>query len=568
MTTQTAFRDPTERTAERVSTPVPDSVDVAIVGAGPSSLTAAAYLARQGRSVAVFDPHYVAGGSATQFARGRAGNRYRFDVGLHYIGEVEPDQPLGRMFTELGLDLEFSPLDPDGYDVFHFPDFSFRMPADLDLYRDRMVELFPHERKGIDRYMSYVRQVDFARRLVADQDGRMPPLVNLQILFRAWRVVRHLKHTLTQAYDAMGIRDPKLRALIAAQQGIYGLPPGEVSAMLNAVMAGHFATGAWYPVGGGQAISDALADTIEEHGGAICLRQRVERIRVEDGRAVGVDVVSHRGVKHTVAAKSVISGADIKRTVGELVDPGDLPDAWRDKVLGMHMGAALFLTCLGVEGSRDELHALGLGAYNAWQFDGYDFDGYFAEGRETGPLPLHGAYVTSGTLKDGHAEPGSHAPPGHATLEVMSMVHGDPASWGVEVAGVDKRKYRHTEAYQELKEEAERQLIERTEQMFPGLKERIVFQESATPITTLRYTGADWGVSYGVAATVGQSHTARPDERSPIDGLYLCGASCRSYHGIYGVMSSGRAAARRLIEETGGRMGGPAARLIPAAPRT
>src|SRR5271170_7644832 len=48
----------------------PESVDVAIVGAGLGALVAGAHLARQGYRVACFEQHYVAGGCATQFSRG------------------------------------------------------------------------------------------------------------------------------------------------------------------------------------------------------------------------------------------------------------------------------------------------------------------------------------------------------------------------------------------------------------------------------------------------------------------------------------------------------------------
>ncbi len=549
------FRDPTERTADRVATPVPEDVDVAIIGAGTSGLTAAAYIARSGRSVALFDPHYVAGGAATQFARGKAPERFRFDIGLHYIGEVGKDQALGRMLDDVGaLDrLGFAPLDPDGYDIFTFPDFTFRVPADPRAYRDRMVELFPAEQKGIDRYLKYAYAADFARLYTADRDGRMGMLDNLTMLFKAFPVVRHMKHSLSQVLDACGIRDPKLRAVIAGQSGDYGLPPGKVVALLHAGMLGHFRYGGWYPKGGGQAISDALAESVEEAGGAICLRKRVEKVLIENGRAVGVEVSSHKGVRTTVRAKAVLSSADLKHTMADLVGSEHLDKKYLDTVAGYEMAGSLFLACLGVKGSFEELRALGLGAHNTWQFDSYDFDKEYELGAET-PLPLRGAYVTSGSLKD--PEPGSHAPPGYATLEVMAMVPGDPSLWDVQESTIEKRKYRHGETYSSLKQGAEDELVARAESLFPGLKERIVFRESATPITTRRYTGAEWGVSYGIAATPAQSMGGRPTEQSPVRGLYLAGSSCQTFHGIFGVMVSGRVAARRIVEDLGGTLNG------------
>ncbi len=82
------LHSPTLHTARRVRTPVPESVDVAIIGCGPGGLEAGALLARAGQKVACFDQHYVAGGCATMFERGRSDARWRFDVGLHYIGGI------------------------------------------------------------------------------------------------------------------------------------------------------------------------------------------------------------------------------------------------------------------------------------------------------------------------------------------------------------------------------------------------------------------------------------------------------------------------------------------------
>jgi len=50
----------------RVRGPIPERVDVAVIGCGLGGLTAAVHLARQGKRVACFDSHYIAGGCATQ----------------------------------------------------------------------------------------------------------------------------------------------------------------------------------------------------------------------------------------------------------------------------------------------------------------------------------------------------------------------------------------------------------------------------------------------------------------------------------------------------------------------
>ena len=81
------MNSPILHTSRRVRTPLPEQVDVAVIGCGLGGLQAAALLARAGMKVACFDSHYVAGGCATMFERGRSDQRFRFDVGLHYLGD-------------------------------------------------------------------------------------------------------------------------------------------------------------------------------------------------------------------------------------------------------------------------------------------------------------------------------------------------------------------------------------------------------------------------------------------------------------------------------------------------
>ena len=92
-------------------------------------------------------------------------------------------------------------------------------------------------------------------------------------------------------------------------------------------------------------------------------------------------------------------------------------------------------------------------------------------------------------------------------------------------------------------------LVGRLDRLFPGAAERVVFRESATPVTHSRYTGASDGTGYGLAATPEQFMRNRPGYRTPIEGLYLCGASTRAGHGIVGAMKSGYSAARKIARD-------------------
>ena len=187
-------------------------------------------------------------------------------------------------------------------------------------------------------------------------------------------------------------------------------------------------------------------------------------------------------------------------------------------------------------------------ATNYWTFDGYDIEGFYAAAASGDPTP-RGAYITSASLKE--PESTNHAPPGVCNVEVMGLVPGGSAVWGVDEGDIASGAYRRSARYQEVKTRVEENLLGRLEALFPGTLDDIVFKESATPITHSRYTRAAGGTGYGIAATVKQFLKGRPDNRGPIPGFYLCGASTRSGHGIAGVLTSGRIAARMVASDLG-----------------
>ena len=527
----------------RAQAPLPERVDVAIVGAGLGGLVAGANLARAGKRVAIFDHHYVAGGCATQFQRGGKDARYRFDVGLHYIGDCGPEGPIPTMLGEVGAHVDFEPLDQDGFDTLVFPDLTFRIPANLDTYRDRLVAAFPREHRGIDRYVRLVREVGTIGRSIQRSDGRVTARIGLEVLLKGRLLAANQGATIGAFLDTC-TRDPKLRAIMLGQSGDYGLPPSKVSALLHCGLADHYFRGAFYPRGGGQVIADRLAEVVEAAGGTIHLRHGIARILVEGGRAVGVRTEPRHGESHEVRADVVLSNADLHATAGQLLDPADVPGDWRARMLDTKMAAAIFITFLGV---KADLAALGMKRSNYWQFDTYDMEEVYRVPTNPEDLRVHAAYVTSASLK----EPGSshHAPPGVQSLEVMAILPGEARFWGATHDAAIGWSYKKDDAYAALKGRIEDELIARVDALFPGVADAIVFRESATPLTHSRFTRAAMGTGYGIAATPAQFNQGRPGYRTPVRGLYLCGASTRAGHGIVGAMLSGRSAARRVLRD-------------------
>ena len=524
---------------------IPEKVDVAIVGAGMGGLMAGAYLSKNGYKVACFDHHYVAGGCTTHFARGFQGDKYHFDVGLHYIGDCGPEGAIPRLLRGVGVEIEYQELDPDGFDTLVFPDFTFKIPSNVELYRERLIEMFPKEKKGIDRYLRLMKEVDDVGGAFEKNNNKMSLNLALKVLTSGRLLARYQNATMAEFLDSC-TNDIRLRAILLGQHGDYALPPSEVSVLLHLGLANHYFKGAYYPVGGGQVLSNELADVIEANGGSIHLRCGIDKILVEDGQVVGVRTEPKRDVVHEIRANQVICNADIKRMTTDLLDPNDLPPTWVKRVEGFKMAGALFMTCLSVD---TDMREKGMRATNYWQSDHYDVEAAYQSFKENETPSLSGCYITSATLKD----PGNvhHAPEGTTNIEVMSLVPGNFSKWGVKPEEIDNWDYKKNERYLDIKNALEEDSIRRLEELFPGTKEHILFKESATPITQTRYTRASGGTSYGISATPDQFLKQRPGFRGPLKQLYLCGASTRSGHGIVGAMNSGLQAARRVAKDQG-----------------
>lgn len=542
----TNLQIPTAKTKDRVKTPVPDKVDVAVIGAGLGGLMSAAILAQAGKEVAVFDGHYVAGGCATMFHRTTRDGTYQFDIGLHYIGDCEPGGAIPTLLAKVGIELEYIPMDQDGFDTIVLPELTYPIPSDRDLYRDRLVEHFPKEVKGIDRYVRLLGEVDHMATVMEKQRRGIKGAAGLlwSVATKARLLPRYQNATISAVLDDC-TDDPVLRAVILGQSGDYGLPPSQVSALLHMGLANHYFKGAWYPKGGGQIIADKLCEVIEASGGAICLRKPIDRILVEDGRACGVRVAPKRQDPQHVLAGTVISNADLKHTLSDLLPKEHLSPEWWKKTQNFQMGGAITIACLGIEG---DLRELGMQTRNYWCFDTHDMEAVYGDIAK-GKLDPRAVYITSASLKDPDTQ--GHTPPGVMGLEVMCLSPGRAEAWGVSRGDIESGAYRKNPEYLGHKKAVEDQLIDRLDQQFPGMRERVVFRETATPVTHTRFTRATDGTGYGLAATPDQFMKGRPGYRGPIPGLYLAGASTRAGHGIVGAMSSGKHAARRVLKDQG-----------------
>jgi all-trans-retinol 13,14-reductase len=103
----------------------------------------------------MLERHYTAGGFTHTFTR----PGYEWDVGVHYIGDVNrPGTLLRRVFDHV-TDGELGWEDVgEIYDTIVIAGERYELPRGCEAYRRRMHEYFPHERAAIDRYLKQVQK--------------------------------------------------------------------------------------------------------------------------------------------------------------------------------------------------------------------------------------------------------------------------------------------------------------------------------------------------------------------------------------------------------------------------
>ena len=307
--------------------------DVVIIGAGHNGLVCAAYLLKAGYSVAILEKRSIPGGAAT-------------------TEELMPKEAPGFMFNLCAIDHEFIHLGP--------------VVEELELEKYGLEYLYcdpvvfcPHPdgkyflgHKSLDktcaeiaRYsqrdaVKYKEFTEYWQRAL----GAMIPMFNappksildiagnynitkikdlFSVIGSVDKTLDFIRNMLTSGEDILNewFDSEFLKAPLARLSAELGAPPSQKTLAIGAIMmAMRHNPGMARPRGGTGALIKALVNLVTSKGGVILTEQHVEKILIDNGKAVGVRVA---GGKEYRAKEAVISNIDAKRVFMQLVDKSD-----------------------------------------------------------------------------------------------------------------------------------------------------------------------------------------------------------------------------------------------------
>jgi all-trans-retinol 13,14-reductase len=499
------------------STSAQDQWDAIIIGGGLGGLSCAAAFARQGFRPLVLEQHIVPGGYATTFKRPGG---FEFDVSLHSTtpGERNGIHNLIPGFPEI-KDIEFVP-----HKVLYraiFPDYDIRVPPrDVAGYIKILTGYFPDEAEGIQSLFQAMQG------LVNDLNNysRAGGKVDMSAFPKEYPYLfKSVSSTWGQFQDGY-IKNPKLKAIVSSLWGYFGLPPSRLASIYYGMpLIGYLAQGGYYPIGRSQKISTALARFIEEHGGKVLLKTRVDSILVKDHAAYGVKTADGKEYQ----GKVVVANANAYDVFHKMIDDKEYLKDYLAKLDGYSVSLSSLQVFLGLK--KDLIKEVGLTDSEIFYEPGYDDDaGYKAA--------LEGDVESGGfglTLYDNLYK--GYSPPGKNTVNIIALQGYAP--WEKFEADYFAGK---KDAYRAEKERIADILIKKVEdRLLPGLSKAIEVKEIGTPLTNVRYTSNYRGAIYGWDQTLDNSMPRRLPHKTPVKNLYLAGAWTQPGHGYTAVIPSG-----------------------------
>jgi len=525
-------------------------VDVLVIGAGHNGLVAANYLADAGRRVLVVEANSTIGGftssqRAIPGAPEHLSHPYSFDPFFWDSFPPAKDLELHRHgLRRVRVDPGLVYLDPEDASLAFWED-----------PRATAAEIERFSRADARAYLEFAHLLrafsDIALAYFVANPARLDVRPLTRVARQALRHRRRLREivalTTGSATEAIAERftHPTVRNALHAVAGSTIPNSADGSGAGFLWLANQHRHSHQHPIGGIQALPDALARRLTEAGGAIEANAAVSEVLLRNGRAVGVRLTDGRELE---ATEAVLASCDPTTALGRLLPAGTLPARLSDRVRAIPVrngGYGQMKVDLAFGGQ------LSLARYEKWRDDGVNLrrpmhvlateagiERAFARSA-AGLLPHSDDFSMWNVIPTG-ADP-SQAPAGQDNFYCYLAVapHTPEVGWDIpEAEGVT------------LRQRAGDAVVAKLARFYDGVEALEIGRRVLTNDDFERLVGAAGGNITHVDMVLSRGGPRRPARglagyRTPVEGLFLGGSGSHPSGGITG--APGYLAAREIL---------------------
>lgn len=523
--------------------------DAVVIGAGHNGLCLAAYLQRAGLSTAIIERRHEEGGGVNTEEPVLSGYRHNMHAQFMEFFDVMPmiqdfgleDLGLRTVMPEAQAGIAFADGRPPV--ILHRPDLLDRTHASIARYSRSDADTFVELKRRAARFEEllavglYNPPGSTAAVGMGTLEGRA---AILEGTFGDLGVTGHFAlKTPKMVIDEM-FETPELRALMYRVSVEWGLPIDTAVTGTDFLTFLMWTTANWKLVmGGTHGLAKAMTQACYREGVDLIENAHVDRILVEDGRAVGVVA---RGVEYR-AEKLVASNADVHQTLIGLVGEEHLSPLWAKRAKDFRFGPSHVLAtpmfCLyeapAYRSARWDPE-IDKCFYTVVGYDGPDDMARYIRDAYSGLLPAPAAGTWVNSLWDrSQAPPGRHAATGWYFFPVASELS--------------------TEEWEEVRATFNDRFLARWREFAPNMTaDNVIAHKLYTPDQMERKNMMREGDFSHGEFVPDQQGVNRPfpeasNYRTEIDGLYLCGSSAYPGGGVHA--ACGYNAYKKIAEDFG-----------------
>lgn len=528
------------------------SQSVAVIGAGPGGLAAAVLLAASGAKVTVFESQPRVGGRTARIsATGTDGGEYHFDTGpTFFMMPYVLEEVFAAAGRRLGDYVELKRLDPM-YRLLMVGRGKEGSPLIIDTTQDiaemsrRLAKVNQKDGDNFPRFIADNRYKLKHSESILRNPMRSPlDLFGKNTWLDTLKVGPVLRPDLS-VHQLLGkyFSDPATKLAVSFQSKYLGMSPYECPSLFTILPFIEYEYGVWHPIGGCNALMEAMAEVAREHGATIRTSTPVERLDFHGQRATGV-VVNGRPEKFDHVVVNADATWAMKKLIPENVRAAagkNYSDATLDS---RKYSCSTFMLYLGVEGKVNLPHHTICIAE--------DYQGNLEQITRTGALPQEPSiYVCNPSALDP-----ALAPEGNSALYVLVPIANLQQAGA---AGVTWEKEKA--AYRELTlKRMETVLGEKA--LGPNFRERIRAEVMYTP-ETWKGMNINFGATFNLAHNLGQMLHKRPQNKLPFtENVYLVGGGTHPGSGLPTIFLSSQISSRMLCDEAGLRYAGNVAKEV------
>ena len=246
---------------------------VAVIGAGFSGMSAAAYLAKEGHEVHVFEKNCTTGGRARQLI---TSNGFVFDMGPSWYWMPDVFERFFADFDHQVSDFyELQLLDP-AFEIV-FKNGSLQIPSDFD----KLCGTFETIEKGASEKLKRFMREAQRKYKIGMEEMVYKPALSITEFLGAEIIKSSLKADVFLSFRKhvrKFFSDPRLLALMEFPILFLGGKPGNIPALYSLMNYAGLKLGTWYPKGGFGKTVEAMKYIAEQHGVNFHFNAEVEKI--------------------------------------------------------------------------------------------------------------------------------------------------------------------------------------------------------------------------------------------------------------------------------------------------